>query len=44
MKRSLDIPDKLYMRLQAMAEKKGLSVAALIKLACSEYLEKEEKK
>ena len=44
MKRSIDIPDRLYERLQDMAEKKGITVAALIKLACSEYLEKEEKK
>lgn len=44
MKRSLDIPDDLYLKLQAMAKRKGITVAALIKLACSEYLEKENKK
>ena len=43
LKRSIDIPDNLYKRLQAMAEIKGISVAALIKLACSEYLSREEK-
>lgn len=44
MKRSLDIPDYLYESLQEMAKKKGITVAALIKLACSEYIEKENKK
>lgn len=42
LKRSLDIPDDLYKRLQEMAKKKGITVAALIKLACSEYLSREE--
>ncbi len=42
MKRSLDIPDDLYKRLQEMAKKKGITVAALIKLACSEYLSRKE--
>lgn len=41
--RSLNIPDKLYERLKAMAEKKGITVSALIKLICSEYLDREEK-
>lgn len=44
MKRSLDIPDFLYEKLQESAHKKGLTVAALIKLACSDYLEREERK
>ena len=44
MKRSLDIPDDLYERLQEMSKRKGITVAALIKLACSEYIEKENKK
>jgi len=44
MKRSLDIPDDLYKKLQDMAKKKSITVAALIKLACSEYIEKENKK
>lgn len=41
--RSLNIPDNLYARLQKVAEEKGITVAALIKLACSEYLEREKK-
>jgi len=40
----MSIPDGLYKRLQEMAEKKGITVSALIKLACSEYLEREELK
>ena len=44
MKRSLDIPDELYKRLQDMAKIKGITIAALIKLACSEYLQREESK
>jgi predicted transcriptional regulator len=44
LKRSLDFPDNLYKALQEMAKKKGITTAALIKLACSEYLEREEKK
>ena len=43
MKRSLDIPDQLYEKLKEKAEQKGITVAALIKLACSEWLEKQEK-
>lgn len=44
MKRSMDFPDDLMKRLKKMASKKGITVSALVKLACSEYLEKEEKK
>lgn len=44
MKRSLDIPDELYAKLQDMAQRKNITVAALIKLACSEYIERESKK
>jgi len=44
MKRSLDIPDELYAKLQAMAKQKSITVAAIIKLACSEYIEREQKK
>ena len=43
MKRSLDIPDQLYERLKEKAEQKGITVASLIKLACSEWLEKQDK-
>jgi len=41
LKRSIDFPDELYERLKDMAVRKGITVAALIKLACSEYLERE---
>ena len=44
MKRSLDLSEELNARLKAMAEKKGVSVSAVIKMACMEYLDKEEKK
>lgn len=44
MKRSFDFPDRLYERLKAMAEKKGITVSALVKLICSEYLDREERK
>lgn len=44
MKRSIDFPDELYAKIQEMAKRKGISAAALIKLACSEYIEREEKK
>lgn len=44
MKRSIDFPDQLIERLKEMAEIKGVTTSAIIKIACSEYLEKEEKK
>jgi len=44
LKRSLDIPDKLNERLVKMAEQKSITVAAVIKIACTEYLDREEKK
>ena len=42
-KRSINIPDDLYEKLQETAKEKGITVAALIKLACSEYIKKEKK-
>jgi len=44
MNRSINIPDKLYERLKATAEKKGITISALIKMACMELLDREEKK
>jgi len=44
LKRSVDLPEKLNQRLKALAEKKGVTVSAVIKMACVEYLDKEEKK
>ena len=44
MKRSIDFPDELLEKLQALADKKFVNVSVLVKIACSEYLEREEKK
>lgn len=37
------IPNDLYARLEALAEKVGLSVSALLRVAALEYLERHEK-
>lgn len=42
--RTIVLPDDMYSKLKSLAEEKGLSVAAIIKIACSEYIEKEAKK
>jgi hypothetical protein len=42
--RSLNIPDELYLKLQDLAKRKGITIAAIIKLACSELIEREAKK
>ena len=39
--RNITFPDDLYKRLQKLAEVKGISVAAVIKTACSELLIRE---
>lgn len=39
--RSVNIPDKLYERLLAVAEKKGVTVSSVIKMACKEYCDRE---
>jgi len=44
MKRSVDLSDEFLARLKAMAEKKGVTVSAIIKMACKEYLDREEQK
>ena len=44
MKRTLNIPDDLYAKIQEMAKRKGITVSALINLACSEYIEQQEQK
>ena len=44
MKYSIHIPDDLYSKLKEAAKKKNITVAALIKLLCSEFTEKENKK
>jgi predicted transcriptional regulator len=42
-KRSINIPDDLYLKLQEMAKDKGITIASLIKLACSEFVKREKK-
>lgn len=42
--RTIVLPDEMYSNLKELADKKGLSIAAIIKIACSEYIEKEAKK
>ena len=41
--RSIQIPDELYARLKAVAEEKGLTISAVIKIACDEYAKKQGK-
>lgn len=41
---NLKLPEELYERVKKIAEKKGQTVSALIRLATAEYCEKEEKK
>lgn len=37
---NIKIPKELYERLKKEAEKKNISLASLIRLICSEYLDK----
>jgi predicted transcriptional regulator len=39
---TITLPDEMYLQLKEMAEKKGQSAAALIRLALSEFYEKEK--
>lgn len=41
MTRAIKFPDKMDDALKALAEKKGLTVAGIVKLACSEFIENE---
>ena len=43
MKRSIDIPDTLYEKLAKIAKEQCVSIAAVIKIACSDYVKKYEK-
>ena len=43
MKRSIDIPDTLYEKLIQIAKEQCISVAAVIKIACSDYIKKYER-
>ena len=38
------IPEELYANLKKEAEKKNISLASVVRIACSEYLEKEQNK
>lgn len=42
MKRSIYFPDDLYAELEKMAAKKNISVASLIRLILTEYINKQE--
>ena len=44
MNRSVDFPEDMLKRIKALAEKKAVTVSAIIKMACAEYLDREEKK
>ena len=41
---NIRIPDDLYSELKEAAKQKNITVAALIKLLCSEYIEKTKQK
>jgi len=43
-KRTIVLPEELYKKIQDLADKKSVTVAAIIKIACSEYVEQEAKK
>lgn len=40
---NLKIPEELYNRLKKKAADKNISLASLVRMLCSEYLEKEQK-
>ena len=44
MKMSIDIRPEMHAEFKRMAEKKGITLSALIKLATKEYIEREENK
>ena len=44
MKISIDIKQEMHAEFKQMAEKKGITLSALIKLATKEYIERENKK
>ena len=39
---NMQMPKDLYEKLQAMAKRKNISLASLVKFIATEYLEKEE--
>lgn len=44
MKRSIYFPDQLYEQLEKLAEKKNISVASLVRLIITDYIEMENNK
>jgi len=41
--RNIAFPDELYRKLKEIAREKGVTTAAIIKIACDEYVKKEGK-
>jgi predicted DNA-binding protein len=39
-KRNIIIPDEMYSKLEEIAKEQGISIASVIKVACSEYIKK----
>lgn len=42
--RTVKFPEKLYQELQEAADKKNITMASIIRIACSEYIEREKQK
>jgi predicted DNA-binding protein len=38
--RNIVIPDEMYSKLEQISKEQGISIAAVIKIACSEYIKK----
>jgi len=38
--RTIIIPDEMYHKLESISEEQAISIAAVIKIACSEYIKK----
>ena len=42
--RNITFSDEMYEKLKQIAKEKGQTVAAIIKMACDEYIKNQEKK
>lgn len=42
-KRSVDFPEELLERIKKVAESKGVTPSTIIKMACKEFVDREEK-
>ena len=40
-KRSITFPDKMYNQLKQLSESNGIPIAAVIKIACDDYIKKQ---